>query len=92
MQVYKDSNQVIPVKLRGMIFYNFYKDNIDKNSKSNEATKHFHGTSIFAFQTMKSVDDGAGHSRRYMVWTDIENLSKWESHLDGKFSVSWNYC
>ena len=67
MQVYKDSNQVIPLKLRGMVFYNFYKDNIDKNSKSNEATKHFHGTSIFAFQTMKSVDDGAGHSRRYMV-------------------------
>ena len=35
----------------------FTKDNIDKNSKSNEATKHFHGTSICAFQTMKSVDD-----------------------------------
>ena len=36
----------------------FTKDNIDKNSKSNEATKHFHGTSICAFQTVKSVDDG----------------------------------
>ena len=41
-----------------MIFTVFTKDNIDKNSKSNEATKHFHGTSICAFQTMKSVDEG----------------------------------
>ena len=40
-----------------MVFTVFTKDNIDKNSKSNEATKHFHGTSICAFQTMKSVDD-----------------------------------
>ena len=40
-----------------MVFMVFTKDNIDKNSKSNEATKHFHGTSICAFQTMKSVDD-----------------------------------
>ena len=38
--------------------FTVYKDNIDKNSKSNEATKHFHGTSIGAFQIMKSVDDG----------------------------------
>ena len=58
LQVYKNSNQVIPLKLRGMVFTVFTKDNIDKNSKSNEATKHFHGTSICAFQTMKSVDDG----------------------------------
>ena len=57
-QVYKNSNQVIPLKLRGMVFTVFIKDNIDRNSKSNDATKHFHGTSICAFQTMKSVDDG----------------------------------
>ena len=41
-----------------MVFTVFTKDNIDKNSKSNEATKHFPGTSICVFQTMKSVDDG----------------------------------
>ena len=41
-----------------MVYTFFSKDNIDKNSKSNEATKHFHGTSIFAVQTMKWVDDG----------------------------------
>ena len=58
LQVYKNSNQVIPLKLRGIVFTVFTKDNIDKNSKSNEATKHFHGTSICAFQTVKSVDDG----------------------------------
>ena len=56
--MYKNSNQVIPLKLRGMVFTAFAKDNRDKNCKSNEATKHFHGTSICAFQTMKSVDDG----------------------------------
>ena len=39
-QVYENTNQVIPLKLRGMIFTTFTKDNIDKNSKSNEATKH----------------------------------------------------
>ena len=58
LKVYKNSNQVIPLKLWGMVFTVFTKDNIDKNSKSNEATKHFHGTSICAFQRMKSVDDG----------------------------------
>ena len=60
LQVYKNSNQVIPLKLRGTVFTVFTKDNTDKNSKSKEATKHFHGTSIYAcaFQTMKSVDDG----------------------------------
>ena len=38
-----------------MIFTVFTKDN---RQNSNEATKHFHGTSICAFQTMKSIDDG----------------------------------
>ena len=36
-QVCKNSNQVIPLKLRRMVFTVFTKDNIDKNSKSNEA-------------------------------------------------------
>ena len=60
LQVYKNSNQVISLKLRGTVFTVFTKDNTDKTSKSKEATKHFHGTSICAcaFQTMKSVDDG----------------------------------
>ena len=48
LQVYKNSNQVILLKLRGMVFTVFTKDNIEKNSKSNEATKHFHGTIICA--------------------------------------------
>ena len=56
LQLHKNSNQVISLKLRGMVFTVFTKDNIDKNSK--EATKHFYGTNICAFQTMKSVDDG----------------------------------
>ena len=56
--MYKNNNQVIPLKLRRMVFTVFTKDNIDKNSKSNEATKYFHVTSICAFQTMKSVEDG----------------------------------
>ena len=39
-----------------MDFTVFTKDNIDKNSKPNEATKHFHGISICVFQIRKSVD------------------------------------
>ena len=39
-------------------FYSFYK-----SSKSNEATKHLQDTSTYAFQSMKSLDDGI--ARRY---------------------------
>ena len=47
LQLHKINNQVIPLKLRWIVFIVFTKDNIDKNSKSNEATKHFDGTSIW---------------------------------------------
>ena len=40
-----------------MLFTVFTKDYIGKNSKSNEATKHFHGWNICMFQCIKSVDD-----------------------------------
>ena len=63
LQVYKTSNQFIPLKLRGKTFTVFEKDSKDKISKSNEATKYFHGTSLCAFQSMKPVDDGI--ARRY---------------------------
>ena len=58
LQLYKDRNHVIPLKLWRMVFTVSAKDNIEKNSKSNEATKHFHDTSICGFQSMKWVDDG----------------------------------
>ena len=61
--MYKTSNQFIPLKLRGKTFTVFEKDSKDKISKSNEATKYFHGTSLCAFQSMKPVDDGI--ARRY---------------------------
>ena len=51
------------LKLRRTAFTVLTKDNIDKNSKSNEATKHVHDISICAFQSVKSVDDGI--ARRY---------------------------
>ena len=59
------------------------KDNIDKNSKSNEATKHFHGPSICAFQTMKSVDDGIARrsSQNDMVGT-VNNFSPPQSYIN----------
>ena len=63
LHVYKNSNQFIPLKLRGMIFAGFTKDNIDKISKSNEATKFFFGTRLCAFQSVKPVDDRI--ARRY---------------------------
>ena len=62
-KMYKNSNQIILLKLRGIVFTVFIKDNIGKNNKSNEANKHFHRASMCAFQTMKSVDDGI--ARRY---------------------------
>ena len=58
LAVYKQNDQVIPLNLRKDVFTVFTKDNIDKNSSSNNATKHFHGTSICAFQCLKSIDDG----------------------------------
>ena len=58
LQVYKNNNQVIPLRLWVMVLTVFTKDNIDINSKSNKTTRHFHGTSIRSFQIMKSVDDG----------------------------------
>ena len=63
LQVYKNSNQFIPLKLRGMIFAGITKDSIDKISKSNEATKFFLGTRLCAFQSMKPVDGRI--ARRY---------------------------
>ena len=58
LQFYRDNDQVIPLKLRRGVFTVFTKDNIDKNSSSNQATKHFHGTSVCAFQSMKTITDG----------------------------------
>ena len=82
LQVYKN-NQVIPLKLRRMVFTVFTKDNIDKNSKSNEATKHFHGTSICAFQTMKSVDDGiARHSIQNDLVGTVRDFSLSQSYIN----------
>ena len=56
LQVYKNSNQFILVKLREMIFTVFTKDSIDKIRKSNEPMKYFLGTSRCPFQSMKPVD------------------------------------
>ena len=83
LQVYKNSNQVIPLKLRGMALTGFTKDSIDKNIKSNEATKHFHGTVICAFQTMKSVDDGIPRrsSRNDLVGT-VSKFSLPQSYIN----------
>ena len=55
---YKSNDQVIPLKLKGNIFTVFTKDNIDKNSSPNQATQHFHGTSICAFQPTKPSNLG----------------------------------
>ena len=68
LKVYKANDQVIPLKLRSGVFTVFTKDNIDKNSTSNETTEHFHRTSVCAFQSMIS-ENGV---RR----TDIRNESE----------------
>ena len=56
-EIYRQNNQVIPLKLYSGLFTVFTKDNIDKNSSSNTASKHFHGTSICAIQTMGTPMD-----------------------------------
>ena len=73
LQVYKNSNQFIPLKLRVLALTVFTKDNIDKNRKYKEATKRFRDTSMRVFQTMKSVNEGI--ARRYS-----------QNHLVGKVS------
>ena len=65
LQVYKNSHQVTPLKLRVVIFKVFTKENIDKISKSNDATKYFQGTSICVFQSMKPVDDEIARNYRH---------------------------
>ena len=69
--VYKNRIQVIPLELRVMFFTVLTEDDIGKNSKSNEATKHFHCWSIFMFQSRKSVDDGIvrSYSHNYLLGT-----------------------
>ena len=57
LNVYTETGQVIPINLRKSVFIVFTKDNIDKNSSSNTATEHFNGTSVCAFQCLKSIDD-----------------------------------
>ena len=65
-----------------MVFTVFTKDNIDKNSKSNEATKHFPGTSICVFQTMKSVDDGiARRSSQNDLVSTVSDFSLPQSYV-----------
>ena len=56
LQLYKNSNQFILLKLRGMIFTAFTKDSTDKTRKSNEAAKYLLGTSRCPFQSMKPID------------------------------------
>ena len=46
------------MKLREMFFTVFTQDNTDKDSKSNEANKHFPGTNIWAFQLIMELQDG----------------------------------
>ena len=74
-----------------MAFTVFTKDNIDKSSKSNEATKHFHGTSICTFQTMKSVDDGIARrsSQNDLVGT-VREFSLPQSYISD-FSLPQSY-
>ena len=48
LQVNKDRNQVIPLKLQGLNFTVFTKDNIDK---------YFNEVTRYVFQSMKSVDE-----------------------------------
>ena len=57
-EIHRQNNQVIPLKLQGGLFTSFTQDNIDKNSSSKTASRHFHGTSICAFQAKETPMDG----------------------------------
>ena len=82
LQVYNEDNKVIPLNLRKFVFTVFTKDNIDKNSSSNTSTKHFHGTSICAFQCLKYPDDGVQRDRL----TDISDFSGHEYRLPSSYT------
>ena len=77
LQVYNEDNKVIPLNQCKFVFTVFTKDNIDKNSLSNTSTKHFHGTSICAFQCLKYPDDGVQRD----CLTDISDFSGHEYRL-----------
>ena len=82
LQVYNEDNKVIPLNLRKFVFTVFTKDNIGKNSSSNTSTKHFHGTSICAFQCLKYPDDGVQRDRL----TDISDFSGHEYRLPSSYT------
>ena len=71
LKVYKSTDKVIPLKLQERVFTVFTKDNVDKNSSSNQGTKHFRGTSICTFSPSKLFSCG---SDRREVNNQSENV------------------
>ena len=47
---YKRDGAFLPQTLKNGILTIIAKDNIDQNSKSTTATRHYYGTSLFIFQ------------------------------------------
>ena len=57
LKIYKHNDKVIPLNSKKGVMTIFTKDNFDKNSSSNDAKTHFHGTSLCAFQPLKSIGE-----------------------------------
>ena len=87
-EIYRQNHQVIPLKLQSGLLAVFTKNNIDKNSSSNTASKHFHGTSICAFQAkgtpMDGIDRNANMNIRLNNPTSTISFDLASSYIDIK--------
>ena len=60
----------------------FTKENIDKNNSGNQATKHFHGTSVCAFQSLMSSSEGTSRNDNNYSTTEISDYTLTQSYTD----------
>ena len=60
----RSGDKVLPSKLRKGIFTVFTDDNIDKNSSSTSATRHFHGTAVSILQFPTLLETGEVRFRK----------------------------
>ena len=67
---YNRDGSFLPGTLKKDILTIIAKDNIDQNSKSTTATRHYHGTSLFIFQFPSEENPGIA-----VEYGDLENSS-----------------
>ena len=78
MHQYKRDGLFIPCNLKENIFTNIAKDNIDHNTRSTAATKHYHGTSfsVFQFSSVAFPGDMISYPDELPTTTKLSNSKK----------------